>query len=248
RGNRKNLNRAEEEVAVYVRHRMTAEAGNFCTSTSNRHEGEQGVYMTALKVEEKHFKTRKRTFTILMVMAVTLLIGVATAQTRPVVGGNHGMVASNHPQASFAGIEMLTQGGNAIDAAVATAAALGVVEPYLSGLGGDGFMLVYDAETEEINFLNFNARSPNGLSVDNFADQLESNDGRIDRRGPLNSLIPGAAAGWAAAQERYGTLDAAELLEPAIRLARDGYPATAYAVNNHSNAQAIFLDWDEAGA
>lgn len=193
----------------------------------------------------------KKTKTLLASASLGVLVvfsGIASAQTRPVVGGTHGMVASNHPQASFAGIEMLMQGGNAVDAAVATAAALGVVEPYLSGLGGDGFMLVYDAETQEINFLNFNARSPLGLSVDNFAEQRERNDGRIDRRGPLNSLIPGAAAGWAAAQERYGTLDTATLLEPAIRLARDGYPATAYAVGNHTNAQAIFLDWDEAGA
>lgn len=190
----------------------------------------------------------RRSLFPLVTAALLAATTMVSAQTRPVVGGTHGMVASNHPQASFAGIEMLMQGGNAVDAAIATAAALGVVEPYLSGLGGDGFMLIYDAETEEINFLNFNARSPGQLSVENFAEQLERNDGRIDRRGPLNSLIPGAAAGWAAAQERYGTLDAATLLEPSIRMARNGYPATAFAVGQHSNAMSIFLDWDEAGA
>lgn len=168
-------------------------------------------------------------------------------QTRPVVGGTHGMVASNHPQASFAGAEILMQGGNAIDAAIATAAALGVVEPYLSGLGGDGFMLVRHATSNEIGFLNFNARSPAALDIRNFAGQLEA-QGRISERGPLNAVIPGAAAGWAAAQERYGTMSAEKLLAPAIRLAEMGYPATAFAVQSHQRAAEIFLDWDEAGS
>lgn len=165
------------------------------------------------------------------------------AQNRPVVGGLNGVVISNHPMASMAGFEILRQGGNAIDAAVAVSAALGVVEPYLSGPGGEGFLMYYEAETGQTHFLNLTGRAPAALTLDPFLE-----DSALQSRGPLSSLVPGAVAGWEVARNDYGTMTAAELLAPAIELARNGYVATAIAAREHQNTQARFLDYDEAGA
>ncbi len=183
-------------------------------------------------------------------LVVALLVGgllagaVAPAwaqATRPIVVGTFGMVASNHPLASMAGMRILFQGGNAVDAAVATAAALGVVEPYLSGAGGDGFMMIYWAATDEMYFLNFSGRAPRALTAAHFGD-------RIPPRGPLNALIPGGVAGWEAAIKRFGSMSLHQVLQPAIHLAENGYPLTEFGAENHRSAQALFLDWDEAGA
>ena len=160
--------------------------------------------------------------------------------TRPFVGGTQAMVAANHPQAAAVGLQVLAAGGNAVDAAVATAAALGVVEPYLSGAGGDGFMLIYEAATGEVHLLNFTGRAPAELTAAHFPEG-------IDERGPLPVLVPGAVAGWEAARARFGTLSPAELLAPSIRLAEEGYPTTPFAAARHRSAP-FFLEWDGAGA
>lgn len=178
-------------------------------------------------------------------LVVGLLAGavvpVGAQATRPVVVGTFGMVASNHPLASMSGMQILLQGGNAVDAAIATAAALGVVEPYLSGAGGDGFMMIYWAATDEIYFLNFTGRAPKALTAAHFGD-------RIPTRGPLVVLVPGAVAGWETAIKRFGSMTLHQVLQPAIQLAENGYPLTQFGEENHRSAQALFLDWDEAGA
>lgn len=179
-------------------------------------------------------------------LAVLLVMTVAVtgfAAYRPVIIGTNGIVISNHPLATFAGVETLQKGGNAVDAAIATAAALGVVEPYLSGPGGDGFLMFYEAATGQIYFLNMTGRAPAALTLEHFTEQ-----GASRSRGPFASLIPGAVAGWDMARERFGRLSPAEILAPAIRLAEEGYPATEMAAREHRNAQGYFLDWDEAGA
>lgn len=168
---------------------------------------------------------------------------VGFAQNRPVIGGLNGVVISNHPMASMAGFEILKQGGNAIDAAVAVSAALGVVEPYLSGPGGEGFLMYYEAATGDVHFLNLTGRAPAALTLEPFLE-----DSSRQSRGPLSSLVPGAVAGWELARADFGTMTAAELLAPSIELARGGYVATAIAAREHQNTQARFLDWDEAGA
>ncbi len=160
--------------------------------------------------------------------------------TRPLVGGSQAMVAANHPQAAAAGLQVLAAGGNAVDAAVAAAAALGVVEPYLSGAGGDGFMLIYEAASREVHLLNFSGRAPAELTAEHFPEEITS-------RGPLPVLVPGAVAGWEAARTRFGTMSPADLLEPAIRLAEEGYPATPFAAARHQ-AASHFLEWGGIGA
>src|SRR5579863_4251962 len=109
-------------------------------------------------------------------------------RTRPVVAGTHAAVASAHPLASAVGIEMLKSGGHAVDAVVAMAVALGVVEPYMSGVGGVGFLLLHDARgTTQV--LNFSGNTPARGTPDQFTEESRE-------RGIRAPLIPGNPAGW----------------------------------------------------
>ena len=140
---------------------------------------------------------------------------------RATVTGTHGMVASAHPLASLAGVQTLMAGGNAIDAAVATAAALNVVEPYMSGLGGGGAMLLH-LENGETTSMLYGGAFPAAASP-------ETLDAPSIDIGPKASTVPGSPAGWFTALERYGTLDPEAVLAPAIRYAEEGVALT---VNN----------------
>lgn len=140
--------------------------------------------------------------------------------TRPMATGARGMVTAAHPLASLAGVRTLLAGGNAIDAAVAVAAALNVCEPYMSGLGGDGYMLVHTARDEKLHALDYVGRSPYAATADAFADPGEKEDG------PKASLVPGAPGGWLAAHERFGSLPLDQIFAPAIEYAEGGVPLT----------------------
>lgn len=153
------------------------------------------------------------------------LLAVSWLAPRGAVGawGSRGMVAADHRLASEAGVEILRRGGNAIDAAVATAFALGVVNPSSCGIGGGGFMLVYREGTRSAAALDFRETAPAAASRDMFV-----RDGKavpeLSRRGGLAVGVPGEVAGLAAAWRRYGSQPWAAVMEPAIRLARDGFP------------------------
>jgi gamma-glutamyltranspeptidase/glutathione hydrolase len=140
-----------------------------------------------------------------------------------------GMVASSQPLASAAGIEILESGGNAIDAAVAIAAALNVTEPTSTGIGGDAFALVYIAGEKRVYALNGSGRSPAALTLERVKAQ-----GYKNKLPPFSAdtiTVPGACAAWADLVERFGALTLAEVLTPAIHLARNGFPVapiTAY--------------------
>lgn len=139
----------------------------------------------------------------------------------PVVGGR-GMVAASQPLAVAAGLEILRQGGNAADAAVAAAAALNVTEPTSTGIGGDCFALFYDAKTKKISALNGSGRAPAALSL-----ELLQKQGFKDELPPFHAhtvTVPGAAAGWCDLVEQHGCLKMREILTPAIRLAEEGFP------------------------
>ncbi len=129
---------------------------------------------------------------------------------RPVAMGTRGAVASAHPLASLAGMEILKSGGNAVDAAVATAAALNVVEPYMSGLGGSGYMLVYIAKEKRLRVLDYIGPASRNASLDAFAHEGEKNHGA---KAPL---IPSAAAGWLTAHAEHGSMPLDALFAPAI--------------------------------
>ena len=126
------------------------------------------------------------------------------------------VVATSQPLAAQAGLAMLARGGNAVDAALATAITLTVVEPTTNGIGSDLFAIVWDGE--KLAGLNASGRSPSALTPERFAG-LE----RMPTYGWDTVTIPGAVSGWAALSQRYGQLPFADLFEPAIRYARDGF-------------------------
>lgn len=148
---------------------------------------------------------------------------------RSPVYSRRGMVATSQPLASQIGIQILEAGGNAADAAVAAAAALNVTEPTSTGIGGDCFALFYDGETGEISALNGSGRSPAALTLERVFE--EGFQDELPPFHPHTVTVPGAAAGWADLVERLGRLPLARVLEPATRLAEQGFPVapiTAY--------------------
>jgi len=143
---------------------------------------------------------------------------------RSVVMARNGMVATGQPLAAMAGLRMLLAGGNAADAAIATAAALNVVEPTSTGLGGDCFALFYEAKTRAVTALNGSGRAPAALTLDLLARQ-----GFARELPPYHAhtiTVPGACAGWCDLIERHGTMPMREILAPAIQLAEEGFPAS----------------------
>ena len=136
---------------------------------------------------------------------------IAWEQTRPTVGGVHGVVASAHPLASI-----LRQGGNAVDTIVATAAALNVVEPYMSGVGGVGFLLLH-LSSGQTKVLNFSGAAPKKATPDQFTYETRE-------LGPRACLIPGNLAGWTEAHRLHGSLSLTQVFSPALVLAREGFP------------------------
>ena len=137
------------------------------------------------------------------------------------VYAKNGMVATTHPVATEAGIDMLKQGGNAMDAAVATAAALTVVEPTSNGIGGDAFMIAW--MNGRLHGMNASGRSPQGLSMETIRSKGYAG---MPKYGWLPVNVPGVPAAWASLIDRFGNLTLKEVLAPAIRAARDGFAIT----------------------
>ena len=135
----------------------------------------------------------------------------------------HGMVATSHPLAAQIGLDVLKQGGNAVDAAIAVNAALGLVEPMMCGIGGDLFALVWDAKTQKLYGLNASGRAPYRATRAYFA---EKGFHQIPETGPLSWSVPGCVDGWEELRKRFGTRSLQELLEPTIRYAEGGFPVS----------------------
>lgn len=154
-------------------------------------------------------------------------------QSRSEVMAQHGMVATSQPLAAQAGLQVLMQGGNAIDAAVATAAVLNVAEPMMTGIGGDVFAIVYIAKDNRVYALNASGLAPTGASIERLRalgyTQDRSNPGPgsgMPEHGILPVTVPGAVWGWQEITRRFGTRSLQQLLEPAIRYAREGFPVS----------------------
>lgn len=144
-------------------------------------------------------------------------------QNRPDVRGTMGAVSSDHPLATQAGLAVLRDGGTATDAIIAMAGILAVTRPHMNGVGGDAFGIFYDGETGEVTALNASGRSGALATPAFFRDQgLDE----VPENGAMSVSVPGAVAGWVDAHERFGTQPFDELLEPAIRFARDGFPVS----------------------
>lgn len=149
----------------------------------------------------------------------------AGVQYRPLVAGTRGMVSSAHPLASVAGLRTLMEGGNAIDAAVATASTLGAVEMGLSGIGGVGWMQIYHAKSKTHICLDYQGWSPYAATRDAFQG------GDDMQRGVKSVMVPGSPAGWCAALERFGTMDRASVFKHVIDICEQGHPVTIHAAN-----------------
>ena len=153
-----------------------------------------------------------------LLMAFSLSSAIlAQVEPGPAASGSNGMVATAHPLASEAGLEILKQGGNAVDAAVASAFAIGVVEPDGSGLGGGGSMVIYLADTKASYNVNYYHQSSSTIEKIKY-------DPDNDRTTAKSILVPGTVAGLCLAQERFGKLPLAQVIAPAIRYAEQGFP------------------------
>ena len=135
----------------------------------------------------------------------------------------HGMVASSHPLATQIGLEILKQGGSAVDAAIAVNAALGLMEPTGNGIGGDLFAIVWDAKSKKLYGLNASGPAPKKLSLDYFQ---KNNLSEYPEFGPLPVTVPGAVAGWSELHKKFGKLPIDHLFKPTIAYAREGFPVT----------------------
>ena len=143
--------------------------------------------------------------------------------TRSVVLAQNGMVATSHPLASQIGLDILKKGGNAIDAAIAANAALGLMEPTGCGIGGDLFAIVWHGKTKKLYGLNASGRSPKKLTIEYFE---KNGMEKIPSHGPLPVSVPGAVDGWFELHKKFGSKPIAELLSPAIEYAKNGFPIT----------------------
>ena len=135
----------------------------------------------------------------------------------------HGMVASSHPLATQIGLEILKQGGSAVDAAIAVNAALGLMEPTGNGIGGDLFAIVWDAKSKKLYGLNASGPAPKKLSLEYFQ---KNNLSEYPEFGPLPVTVPGAVAGWSELHKKFGKLPIKRLFKPTIAYAREGFPVT----------------------
>ena len=155
--------------------------------------------------------------------------------TRSEVISQNGMVATSHPLASQIGVDILQNGGNAIDAAIAANAALGLMEPTGNGIGGDLFAIVWIENEKKLYGLNASGRSPEGLSLEYFK---ENDFKSIPAYGPLPVSVPGCVDGWFELHEKFGKIKMRDILSPTIKYAEDGFPVSelvSYYMKNASN-------------
>src|SRR5579885_2268546 len=157
----------------------------------------------------------------------------------------HGMVACAHYLATQAGLRMLMQGGNAIDAAIAANITMTVVYPSTCSAGGDIFLLIWDAKTQQLYALNGSGRAPQGMTPEYFAARGMS---QIPERGPLSINVPGAVDGWFEVLERFGSLPAEQIFAPAIALAEEGMPVTFKLSKWLERTAPLLQQWENSAA
>jgi gamma-glutamyltranspeptidase/glutathione hydrolase len=165
----------------------------------------------------------------LATLTVTIADGFADDRNPPSLGkasrsetvALNGMVATSHPLAAQVGLDVLKRGGNAVDAAIATSAAMGLMEPVMCGIGGDLYAVVLDAKTQRIYGLNASGRAPLRATREWFKQHGYDH---IPERGPLSWSVPGCVDGWDQLRQRFGTMSFADLLAPSIRYAEEGVP------------------------
>ena len=165
--------------------------------------------------------------------------------TRSEVMARHGMAATSQPLATQVALDILKQGGTAVDAAIAANAVLGLMEPTGCGIGGDLFAIVWDAESQQLHGLNASGRSPQSLTLDHFKAQGLT---EIPNYGPLPVSVPGCVDGWFELHDKFGKLPMEVILAPAIAYAREGFPVTEVIGYYLSGSARRFADWPNFAA
>jgi gamma-glutamyltranspeptidase/glutathione hydrolase len=185
-------------------------------------------------------------------LTLVLLLGISLtvhAQNRPTgksfatrseVIAHNGIAATSQPLATQVALDILKLGGTAVDAAIAANAVLGLTEPTGNGMGGDLFAIVWDTETQRLYGLNASGRSPRALTLEEFRRRGFD---RIPTRGPLSVSVPGAVDGWFELHGRFGRLPMEQILAPAIRYAREGFPVTEVIASAWENGARILQRW-----
>ncbi|MEO8155151.1 MAG: gamma-glutamyltransferase family protein [Rhizobacter sp.] len=161
-----------------------------------------------------------------------------TTQRLPIFGRN--VVSTSHPLAAQAGLRMLLKGGNAVDAAIAAAAAITLTEPVSNGLGSDAFCILWDGQ--QLHGLNASGRAPQAWTPDYFAKKYGADAQNPPVRGWDSVTVPGAVASWVAMSERFGKLPFADLLEPAIEIAERGYAVPVVVQQKWAAAAPLLAD------
>ncbi|HOW08793.1 MAG TPA: gamma-glutamyltransferase [Bacteroidales bacterium] len=160
--------------------------------------------------------------------------------TRSEVIAQNGMAATSQPLATQAALDILKRGGNAIDAAIAANAVLGVVEPTGCGVGGDLFAIIWSADKQKLYGLNASGRSPRSLKLEYFKNKGLN---FIPSTGPLPVTVPGCVDGWFEMHDMFGRLSMREILQPAINYARDGFPVTEVIANSLETGTAALKQY-----
>jgi len=175
--------------------------------------------------------------------------------TRSEVIAQHGMACTSQPLATQVALDILKAGGNAIDAAIAANAVLGLVEPVSNGIGGDLFAIVWEAKSGQLYGLNASGRSPRSLSLEYFR---ENGYEKIPSYGPLPVSVPGCVDGWFELHKKFGSLGMDQILKPAITYAKEGFPVTeviayywagnARSLSRYPNVSEVFMPGGKAPA
>ena len=167
--------------------------------------------------------------------------------TRSTVMAQRGMIATSQPLASAAGLQILMDGGNAVDAAVTAAATLSVVEPTMTGMGGDLFAILHNGQTKKIDALNASGRAPHSASLERLADAVGPNV-PVPQSGPLSVSVPGAVDGWKQLLSKHGTISLDHALEPAIHYARYGFAVSEVVAHQWKSVESLLASTPEAAA
>jgi gamma-glutamyltranspeptidase/glutathione hydrolase len=200
-------------------------------------------------------------FAVSLLAAITCLLPAADRSApapfksgRSVTIAPNGIVAASHPMAAQIGLDVMKKGGNAVDAAIATSAAMGLMEPMSCGIGGDLFAIVWDAKSKKLYGLNANGRAPLKATRQLFKDKGLK---EIPERGPLSWSVPGCVDGWDQLRQKFGTLNFQELLAPSIAYAEDGVPvpeviagywrASERSLARDADSAKVYLVTGEAG-
>jgi gamma-glutamyltranspeptidase / glutathione hydrolase len=188
-----------------------------------------GFFAPGERKDDKTMLIRALLTTAIAIMSSALLFPADRPVTpagkagRSVTIAPSGMVATSHPLAAQIGLEVLKKGGNAVDAAIATNAAMGLMEPTSCGIGGDLYAIVWDAKTQKIHGLNASGRAPGKATLQYFKDKGLKD---IPTSGPLSWSVPGCVDGWAELHGKFGSIPLKDLLAPSIEYAEKGFPVS----------------------